>query len=388
VNEIFEARVAGGRRKDNERPEAQEIRREVERTMRRRAAGLTRWMGRNGLEVREVAGHVGISPRTLGAWKAGWEKDRLRVKRIGRKAYQVQDGLREAILAMLGQTGPTASVNDLQELFPQASRRELERILDGYRDEWTTSREKVVMALRWNRAGRVWAMDFTEAPAPIDGEFPYILVIRDLASGYLVLALPCREATRAVVRAALVEVLMETDAPLVLKSDNGSHFTGKEVGDLLAGRGIVHLKSPPGTPRYNGAVEAGIGSLKTRAHFLSARRDRPGEWTCDDMEGARQEANECGRPRGYAGESPGQVWRGRSAILGDEREEFRCRVNELEEVVRRDRELLPAVTLPSWEQENINRVAISRACVALGYLSFRRRRIPIRISDLKRRKIS
>ena len=52
------------------------------------------------------------------------------------------------------------------------------------------------------------------------------------------------------------------------------------------------LLSPPGTPEYNGAVEAGIESLKTRAHFIAARNDPPGEWTRDDVEGPRLMANE------------------------------------------------------------------------------------------------
>jgi hypothetical protein len=107
---------------------------------------------------------------------------------------------------------------------------------------------------------------------------------------------------------AVEAVLKEVDAPLVLKSDNGSHFTGEEMRGLLDRRGIVHLVSPPGTPRYNGAVEAGIGSLKTRSHLEAARQDRPGQWTCDDVEKARLQANDNGRPRGFEGDSPGQVW--------------------------------------------------------------------------------
>ena len=46
-----------------------------------------------------------------------------------------------------------------------------------------------------------------------------------------------------------------------------------------------------------GACEAVIGSLKSRAHHKLARNDRPGEWTCDNVEAARVMANEAAARR-------------------------------------------------------------------------------------------
>jgi len=369
-------------------PESQELDRQVERTMRRRAVAFGKWMALDDFKGSEVAGMLGISGRTLGAWTSGWKRDRLKLKPVGRTAYQANDGERQAIVAMLGVVGPGVPLRELQELFPKASRRELSGILEGYRDDWTKQNEKVVTALRWKGTGRVWAMDFTDPPLPVEGKYPKILVIRDLASGFMLLALPSLDATEAAVKDALVALFREVDAPLVLKTDNGSHFTGKESRELLAARGIVHLVSPPGTPRYNGAVEAGIGSLKTRTHLESARQDRPGEWTCDDVEKARLQANDHGRPRGFTGASPAQMWYERERVYDNEREDFQGKVEELRLHGRSERGYFPMITLPQGEEDSIDRVAISRACVALGYLSYRRRRIPLRISDLKRQKVS
>ena len=36
--------------------------------------------------------------------------------------------------------------------------------------------------------------------------------------------------------------------------------------------------------------------MKTRTHHESARRVRPAEWTCDDAEAARMQANQTARP--------------------------------------------------------------------------------------------
>ena len=61
------------------------------------------------------------------------------------------------------------------------------------------------------------------------------------------------------------------------------------------------LFSPAYTPRYNGAIEAGNGSLKTRTHHHAALHGRAGAWTCDAVEAARQEANTLAHPFGENG---------------------------------------------------------------------------------------
>jgi hypothetical protein len=37
--------------------------------------------------------------------------------------------------------------------------------------------------LHWTVPGSVWAMDFAEPPAPVDGVYDYLFSVRDLASG-------------------------------------------------------------------------------------------------------------------------------------------------------------------------------------------------------------
>ena len=121
--------------------------------------------------------------------------------------------------------------------------------------------------------------------------------------------------------------------PLVIKSDNGGALRGEKVMQWLECQEVRQLFSPRGTPRYNGACEAGIGSLKTRAvreanapaeSMLSAgieraRTDRPGEWTCDSSwsertcakhasrsnEAARCQANDTARPGKGSGSARG-----------------------------------------------------------------------------------
>jgi len=57
----------------------------------------------------------------------------------------------------------------------------------------------------------------------------------------------------------------------------------------------IPLLSPPRAPRYNGTVEAGFGSLRTRVYYKAARQGRVGYWTSDDLEAAHGLSN-CAVP--------------------------------------------------------------------------------------------
>src|SRR5262249_9443921 len=164
--------------------------------------------------------------------------------------------------------------------------------------------------------------------------------------------------------------------PLVLKCDNGSAFTAGAVQDLLAAHGVACLVSPPYWPRYNGSVEAGIGSLKARTEAPAARQGHPRYWAPDDVAAARDEANALARPRGPAGPSPDEVWSARSPISDAERQAFAARVSACRSAA--DRDAGPCETnaeaVPS--EAEMARAAIRRALEQCGYLHYTRRRIP------------
>src|SRR5581483_717564 len=126
--------------------------------------------------------------------------------------------------------------------------------------------QRSIHRLRLVRTGTVWAMDHAEPPQPVDGKYPYLLAVRDLASGCQLAWLPQGEANAAGTCDALRALFLEYGPPLVIKSDNGSPFIAEDTGQVLAAWGVTHLFSPPQTPEYNGACEAGIGGLKTRTH--------------------------------------------------------------------------------------------------------------------------
>jgi hypothetical protein len=162
----------------------------------------------------------------------------------------------------------------------------------------------------------------------------------------------------------------------VLKSDNGSAFRADEVEALLARWEIWSLFSPPRMPRYNGSCEAGIGSMKARTHHQAARRGHAGEWTCDDAEAVRQEANQTARPWGLRGPTPEEAWHGRRPVGAEERTAFGETVGRLEREARQEQGYPPEGPLGPWEQAAVSRAAVRRALVAHGLLRFTSARAP------------
>jgi transposase InsO family protein len=228
-------------------------------------------------------------------------------------------------------------------------------------------------------------MDYAEPPAPIEGQWDYLLAVRDLATGMQLLWLPVEAATGENAAQALASLFAQFGAPLVLKSDNGGHFTCPAVQDLLRDHQVECLFSPPYWPRYNGAIEAGIGAFKNRTEARAARSGHPGYWTWDDAAGALLEANTLSRPRGLCEPSPDMAWSSRSTILDDERSAFRTCVESRLIMEKMQTGSCVGAASDVWSERAMAREAIRLALEECGYLHYTRRRI---LPPIRRRKVT
>lgn len=347
----------------------------VERDIRKSAVASLLWMRRRGESTPTAARRLGLKADTLRRWAARWRRDRMQVRPRGRPAQRPDRLLRNEILGVMWVMGPHVGLPLLEETFPEVARAELIELQQRYARAFRTKAAWVMHTLRWLRPGTVWAADFTDPPSPIDGVYPDLLSIRDLPSKKNLAALPAPATNGQTVEGALRSLFVTHGPPLVFKSDNGSAFTCQRVATLLEDFGVLHLLSPPRTPRYNGSAEAGIGSLKTRAHYESARNDRPGHWTCDDIEAARLQANLTAHDDGPLSPTPEQAWTFRLPIQKSERTFFRQVYDQYNHEERCTRlEHAQPVIGPAAEA-SIDRIAIPRALVECGFLQFRRRRI-------------
>lgn len=253
-------------------------------------------------------------------------------------------------------TGAHVGVATLQAWCPTASRRAITR---WRRRERRRDRDQLHV-VRWTQPGRVWAMDFSQPPHPIDGRYRYVLHVRDLASGYQLAALPVRRATTPAVCDLLRALAAAHDAPLVLKVDNGSAFGSGDLRAWAQAAGTRVLYSPPRYPRYNGSIEASIGALTTRAHHAAAAAGHPEYWTTDDVEGARADANLTRQSGGHS-RSAAHRWRASRCITVAERRRFATHYAD-------------AMTRQHGGTVRVQqRIAIVHTLRVLGYVSMKRR---------------
>jgi len=165
-------------------------------------------------------------------------------------------------------------------------------------------------------------------------------------------------------------------APLVLKMDNGSAFRSDWLAELLQQEAVIPLFSPPGLPAYNGACEAGIGSLKTRTERRATMAGRPGQWTADDAAAAVAEANEASRPHGPRQPTPGHSWQARQPLSREARVLFGAALARQRVALRAEQGVATEAARSARTEAHLERQAIRRALGECGYLTFTRRRIP------------
>jgi transposase InsO family protein len=356
----------------------------LEQVIRRDAVDFYRRLKMQGGTLEEAAKLLSMPARTLRQWDYDCRPEPLHILPLGRPMARSEPPLRAAVLDLLKDQGAGVGVPKLRQAFPGMARAELADLVRGYRHELCAGKHDSARVLHWQVPGRVWALDFA-APSDaigvlpaLDGRYPYLLAVRDLASGYQLAWLPVPDATAATTQRALARLFAQHGTPLVLKADNGPAFRADETKRFLEQAGVFLLYSPPHWPGYNGAIEASIGSLKKRTARQAAQHGHVGLWTTGDVEAARLQAN-TSHPRRLHGVTPAQAWTQRTPPSDVERVRFELTVERQRFVARSERSIEQDDQLDHWQQGKLDRKAIERALVEHDYLLFRGRRLPLTI---------
>lgn len=354
---------------------AQQLRREAERCARLHAVDFEHWALGQGVRPCVAAGQLGLAAGTLAHWQHRWHVDYLEARPLGRPCRRSPSQLRNRAIDFMRCVGPGVGTAAVQANFPDLARREAGNLRDRFRRHWRLENRRLIHVLHWHRPRAVWAMDHAEPPHAIDDRWPYLLAVRDLASGCQLAWLPVLDETAESTIDALQWLFLEHGPPLVLKSDNGSGFIAEAMWAFLDRWGVRPLYSPPYTPEYNGAIEAGNGALKARTHDEAARQGRAGHWTADDAEAARRMANELIYARGPLGPTRRECFGASPPISLEARAAFgrTCRREQNQERLKQGYPL--DTDLGRVAQAQTDRVAIRRALVEHGYLSFTGRSI-------------
>ncbi|MCP3917311.1 MAG: transposase family protein, partial [bacterium] len=214
--------------------------------MRRSAIECVQRIEERGLSQKDASGRIGVARTTVGSWMER-EPNAPPTPR-GRRPRHADRAQRSAVLGTLEQEGTGIGIPELERLFPEIARRELEE-LRARRSYCLRRRGRSSMyALRWPVPGAVWAADFTNTPCQVDGEVRKLGLVRDLASYVQLLARPTVGERAAEVVLALDHLFAEHGAPLVIKMDNGPGYVAQKTRALCATHGVLILYSPPYTP--------------------------------------------------------------------------------------------------------------------------------------------
>lgn len=318
---------------------------------------------------RAMARQLGIPSSTFNDWEHAEKTGEFGTLRVGRPCLREPRVTRMAVVDTLRETRGTISLESLKALFPEVTRTRLKRLRDIYE---STKSDRGRIHLEWTTLGSVWSADYTELKRTACGERVWALAVRDLASGMILATVMTAHATAERTCAVLATLFSRYGAPLVLKTDNGSHFTAAIVAGLLAKHAVIHLLSPPYFPRYNGAIEAGMNVIKQR---LQAIAEDPGITTMDDLERARGVSNAsiCQRRR----TSADQRWdQGRRAFLPPERASLRAAIAtaHAELLAALDAKSRALLDTDSTARATLARRAIEHALVERGYLKVQRSR--------------
>jgi transposase InsO family protein len=343
---------------------------------------------KHGRGTWNTASRLGLNSRTVADWVRRWNKDGLSITPKGPKAARIDDTTLANIETFLWNMGGAIGTPALVAAFPREPRRQLEALARAWRKRAIEGKTIITHTLKWGTVGAVWAIDFTEPPLPVDGLFPWILVVRDLASGYRLAARPVRNADAWHTRALLIELFEQHGPPLIMKHDNGKHFCNDTIDRLLAIRGVVSLVSPKYYPQYNGALEAGIGSIKTYTSHLAASQGHPGWWTCDDVEGAVILGNDLCRTWGQYCPTATWMWKSRKPITEQQRKELKEMIDDKDRKLAHPQPDWDGVVDPHIEDKDVRRrVAISQSLQELKHLTITRRRLSLPINPAKRQSV-
>ena len=167
-------------------------------------------------------------------------------------------------------------------------------------------------------------MDHSKAYQPVDGMYPYLFAVRDLASHQQLAWHPVRTVTAEETLPILEALFREHGAPLVVKNDNGSAFIANDLRHAVQREEVAQLFSPPHCPSYNGAVERSNDVMKKYTHHHAVSDGHPHAWKTVDVEHARQLANTISRPWGEHGPTPAEAWQAREPIDAEERGKFQA----------------------------------------------------------------
>ena len=314
-----------------------------------------------GISVSAVADLLGLASRTARRWVAADPIALLPPR--GRRPEQLTPEQRAVILRAL-RADPLQGVDHLRARYPALPRNALAELVARWK--YARRRRRVRRRLTWPHAGTVWAMDASLLPKPLDGLYPYLITVRDMASRKIIAALPAVRESASQTARLLGDLFRQHGAPLLIKRDGGTPFTADTVDKVLSEHRVTPLTSPPYYPPYNGGVERVQGLVKSTLETYATIPG--GRWDRAALARALYHLDHRRRPSSYGGPSPARLWTDRAPVHEFERDRF-------DQVLAEHRRTLHAAENSDTKDEltqdrrrRLERTAIQNTLIDLQYL--------------------
>lgn len=342
-----------------------------------RALALLAWeqAKAEGRPCAQVAALFRVATRTIRNWARDAAQGRPGPGTRGRPKTPITRSIRQGVIAMLLVLGPTVGVPELRSMFSTVPYRQLGALKTRLKAVVKRRAGARQSKLKWLAPGATWAMDFTKARAKLKDGATHLLVVRDLASGNRLAIVPSHNERAEVVRETLERLFLLHGAPLVIKHDGGSAFKARVTKALLRRFGVLALRSPAYTPRYNGSCERDIGWAKVRIEQVAKIEGHPGMWPGATIERARELMNVMWRPWGIAGPTPAGAFKEGPRLTPGRRRAFRRLLLQTIRSVRVTRTARLGRMPSRVERDALRRKALQHALCEHNYLEIRRGRL-------------
>ena len=236
-----------------------------------------------GLSTRRFSAALGLNPARLGRWRAHVRAGRWPLGQGGPQKTAPLP-LAELVAAITGlEHGArrTHGTGALYRRFQAAiSRRELAALIAEERTALHRAQRQRWHRVCWPVVNVAWSIDGVEWPADRRGHRLWLHPVQELCSRFRFPPLvSCGENGEAIAR-HLTRMFDVHGAPLFLKRDNGSALNDAAINAVLAVHAVLPLNSPVHYPRYNGAMENGIGEARRLLRWLQYA---PPRWQPDAL---------------------------------------------------------------------------------------------------------
>lgn len=222
-----------------------------------------------GAPVGMFCNWYGVNIHTFKHWQkvlARYGEEALENRRGGRTAKEIPDAVKNEIIRI-----KVENPGLLMAWRTKISESSVWRIRQKFRKKRLKKKEKKECCVHWQKLHTCWYVDTLRIRVR-EGLVYFQAVIEELSRciiGYAIMPRLNTGNTAQLLRKTMDEM---GTTPVVFKYDRGSEFTNHEVTELLTGKGVYIMPSPPNYPPFNGKFERLVKDIRKALKIFMTKK--------------------------------------------------------------------------------------------------------------------